>query len=543
MGTRHELASEMIHNISAGATLVCIESYEWQRVEAVVVQVSNQLERRCLKWTGERDLRVFDGKRFTDEDPLVSSRSTWELPRIIRWFRDELDEPAVLHIEDYHSHFSQEQANGPDSPHPTFMEGHSMWMWRECARIPTSHEKTIIISGTQMEPFRDLAKEVFHCRLKLPDIDDLTTVHNEVRKSMKADEESMPKEIKVIEAARGMTVMEARHAYATAFIEHDRNLTEEAIPSIIRHKRSILRASGGMLDYLEPDKKKEDIGGLDNLIDWLELRASALTPEAREYGLEAPKGVLLLGVPGCGKSLTAQVIASMWRYPLVRFDLSRVFGSLVGESESKMQAALDLSEAVAPCILWIDEIEKGMAGAGSSGNLDSGVTARVFGKFLTWMQEKTAPVFVVATSNRVQNLPAEALRKGRFDEIFFVDLPDTEIRCKVLEIHLRRLASDHHVKDVPRLADMAQLFSGAELEQAVKDAKFRAFEDGARPIRDSDLIEVIGSTYPLAITMREDIGKLRAFAADRAQPADGISVKRNTEDIPKREDEENPYME
>ena len=340
-----------------------------------------------------------------------------------------------------------------------------------------------------------------------------------------------------------MTVMEARHAYATAFIEHDRNLTEEAIPSIIRHKRSILRASGGMLDYLEPDKKKEDIGGLDNLIDWLELRASALTPEAREYGLEAPKGVLLLGVPGCGKSLTAQVIASMWRYPLVRFDLSRVFGSLVGESESKMQAALDLSEAVAPCILWIDEIEKGMAGAGSSGNLDSGVTARVFGKFLTWMQEKTAPVFVVATSNRVQNLPAEALRKGRFDEIFFVDLPDTEIRCKVLEIHLRRLASDHHVKDVPRLADMAQLFSGAELEQAVKDAKFRAFEDGARPIRDSDLIEVIGSTYPLAITMREDIGKLRAFAADRAQPADGISVKRNTEDIPKREDEENPYME
>ena len=169
--------------------------------------------------------------------------------------------------------------------------------------------------------------------------------------------------------------------------------------------------------------------------------------------------------------------------------------------------------------------------------------ARVFGKFLTWMQEKTAPVFVVATSNRVQNLPAEALRKGRFDEIFFVDLPDTEIRRKVLEIHLRRLASDHQVKDVHRLADMAQLFSGAELEQAVKDAKFRAFEDGARPIRDSDLIEVIGSTYPLAITMREDIGKLRAFAADRAQPADGASVKRNTEDIPKRKEEENAYME
>ena len=235
----------------------------------------------------------------------------------------------------------------------------------------------------------------------------------------------------------------------------------------------------------------------------------------------------------------------MWQYPLVRFDLSKVFGSLVGQTESQMRQALEVAEAVAPCILWIDEIDKGMAGASGAGNLDSGVTARTFGILLTWMQEKTSPVFVVATSNRVKNLPAEAVRKGRFDEIFFVDLPQENIRKEILQKKLEsitvRSGSNPDDIDVDLIASMTALFSGAEIEQLVRDALFIAFEEGGRAVTTEDLIAVRKRTVPLAVTMEEQIQFLREFAINRAQPADGTTITPDVADIQNRQPEENIF--
>ena len=377
----------------------------------------------------------------------------------------------------------------------------------------------------------------------MPEFAELEAIFNRVIRRQNFHECPEETRTRVIEAARGLTVMEAETAFSLAGLHNENILDENAIPMIIRQKRSLLRNSGGLLDYFEPNVSIDDVGGLKNLKEWLENRKEALTPEAREFGIDAPKGLMLLGVPGCGKSLTAKAIASMWGYPLVRFDLSKVFGSYVGQTESQMRKALDVAEAVAPCILWIDEIEKGMAGAGGSGDTDSGVTARTFGILLTWMQEKTSPVFVVATSNRVQNLPAEAIRKGRFDEIFFVDLPSQSIRKEILQKKVDSIgklsASNSSSIDLDLIAEKTLLFSGAELEQLVKDALFLAFKsEPKRPLNTEDLLTVALTTYPLAITMKKDIAKLREFAHGRAQPADGVDITTDIIEIP---EEENPF--
>jgi SpoVK/Ycf46/Vps4 family AAA+-type ATPase len=229
---------------------------------------------------------------------------------------------------------------------------------------------------------------------------------------------------------------------------------------------------------------------------------------------------MLLGVQGCGKSLVAKAIASQWQFPLLRFDLGKVFGGLVGESEGNIRGALQLAQALAPCVLWIDEIEKGLSGVGSSDRSDGGTTARVVGTFLTWMQEKSEPVFVVATANRIDLLPPELLRKGRFDELFFVDLPTQSVRREILKIHLRKKRQEPDDFDLDELATLALGFSGAEIEEAVREGMFSAFADG-RALTTDYVREALTSTYPLSRTMNEEIVNLRMWANARAKPAAG----------------------
>lgn len=328
---------------------------------------------------------------------------------------------------------------------------------------------------------------------------------------------------RLAKAALGLTAFEAENAFARAMVD-DGNLSAQDVAVVQQEKDQIVRKSG-VLEVVNSAVKLADVGGLGSLKKWLTKRAGSWLDEAQLYGLPAPKGVLVTGIPGCGKSLTAKAMASAWSLPLIRMDIGRIFGGLVGESEQNMRSALRTAEAVAPCVLWIDEIEKGFA-AGASGTGDSGTSARVFGTFLTWMQEKTSAVFVMATANNISLLPPEFLRKGRFDEIFFIDLPTTVERKVIFSLHIRaRLVAGPALGELPvddalldPLVALTEGYSGAEIEQAVIAACFDAF-DGRRALTAEDLSRAITHTVPLSITQAEQIAALRAWADVRAVAA------------------------
>jgi len=328
---------------------------------------------------------------------------------------------------------------------------------------------------------------------------------------------------RLAKAALGLTAFEAENAFARAMVD-DGNLSAQDVAVVQQEKTQIVRKSG-VLEVVNSAVKLADVGGLGSLKNWLTKRAGSWLDEAQLYGLPAPKGVLVTGIPGCGKSLTAKAMASAWSLPLIRMDIGRIFGGLVGESEQNMRSALRTAEAVAPCVLWIDEIEKGFA-AGASGTGDSGTSARVFGTFLTWMQEKTSAVFVMATANNISLLPPEFLRKGRFDEIFFIDLPTTVERKVIFSLHIRaRLVAGPALGELPvddalldPLVALTEGYSGAEIEQAVIAACFDAF-DGRRALTAEDLSRAITHTVPLSITQAEQIAALRAWADVRAVAA------------------------
>jgi ATP-dependent 26S proteasome regulatory subunit len=327
---------------------------------------------------------------------------------------------------------------------------------------------------------------------------------------------------KLVKAALGLTLAEAENAFARAMVR-DGVLSVDDVEVVLEEKRQTIRKSG-LLEFVTVDVALEDVGGLQNLKRWLAKRNDSWLAEAAAYGLPAPKGVLITGVPGCGKSLTAKAIASAWGLPLLRMDIGKVFSGLVGSSEQNMRTSISTAEATAPCVLWIDEIEKGFAGVGNSG--DSGTSSRVFGSFLTWMQEKTRPVFVIATANNIENLPPEFLRKGRFDEIFFVDLPTDPERQSIWDLQLsKRLRTSAVAGDLRRsdallreLSNASEGYSGAEIEQAVIAALFDAFAE-RRSLRRDDLLRAVANMVPLSITQAEQIQAIRSWANVRAVAA------------------------
>ncbi|GAA0460085.1 ATPase [Paractinoplanes deccanensis] len=324
-----------------------------------------------------------------------------------------------------------------------------------------------------------------------------------------------------VTAAAGLTMQEAENAYARAMV-NDPVLDMDDLSIVHDEKRQTVRKSG-VLEFVSTGTVLDDVGGLENLKGWLVKRNGSWLAEAADYGLPAPRGVLVTGVPGCGKSLTAKAMATAWNLPLLRFDIGRVFAGLVGSSEHNMRTALRTAEAVAPCVLWVDEIEKGFAG-GTGG--DSGTGARVFGTFLTWMQEKRHPVFVIATANDFDGLPPELLRKGRFDETFFVDLPSRAERIAVWRVHLTRALRHRRAAGgllvtaelLAELAGLTEGHSGAEIEQAITSGLFEAFSE-RRPLHRDDLVRAVMSMVPLSVTQAERIEALRGWARNRAVSA------------------------
>jgi hypothetical protein len=318
---------------------------------------------------------------------------------------------------------------------------------------------------------------------------------------------------------RGLTEEEADRAISQAIVTRY-GLVPETVTDVLEAKKTLLRHSG-MLEFVDALENMAGVGGLENLKQWLAQRQGSWEASARQFGLEPAKGVIILGVQGCGKSLCARAIAGEWRLPLVKFDTSAIFDKYIGETEKRIQKVFKVAEGLAPCVLWIDELEKVFAGSGpDSASVDAGVSSRILASFLSWMQDRKAPVFVAATCNNVTALPPELIRKGRFDELFFVDLPEQEERKQILAIQLERRKRNPQDFDLETIASAARGFSGAELDAGVQSALYAAYSS-KQPLTTQTFLDALGRTVPLSVTRAEEIATLREWAGQRAVAASG----------------------
>lgn len=517
---------ELLNTIKSRTKIVQIISYETLRIHGAAIYVANELNRDLFVWNRIDGLKKWDKK---DKKFIVEDEDNRQSNTVLEFFMDSEIKNAIVLLEDFHPDLQENEVQ-------------NIKRLRNIA-LSNIQNKTLLLS--QPIPFlpKELEKEIQVIELEYPNFEDIKAIYGKVCDDFNIEKKEPDNEL--IEAALGLTIMEAERAFARAYIE-DGELTAAQIPLIIKEKENIIKKSG-FLEYYHPKETMNDIGGLDNLKDWLQKRGRGFDKSAKEFGLDTPKGILLLGLPGTGKSLTAKAIGSEWQFPLLRLDMGKIFGGIVGESEQNIREALNIAEAIAPSILWIDEIEKGMSGISSSGNTDGGTTARVLGTFLTWMQEKKKPVFVVATANNIAQLPPELLRKGRVDEIFFVDLPTEEERVEILKIHIKRKNRNPEKFDLSELAKISKGFSGAELEEAVKEAMFLAYDE-VEDLQTKHIKQAIEKTFPLAKTMSEVINDMRKWAKSRAvmassKEAENLEIEKE-EKIPKLKQEQynNPFI-
>jgi hypothetical protein len=378
---------------------------------------------------------------------------------------------------------------------------------RNLARLLKSQSKNLIILAPQLTIPPDLSELITVVEFPLPGVEEIGAT---LTRLLSATGTQLPPKTfdALVQSCQGLSLERIQRVLARSIAAHGKFQPED-IDLILEEKRQIIRQTQ-ILDFYPASERISDIGGLDNLKDWLLKRGGAFSEKARQYGLPHPRGLLLAGIQGTGKSLTAKAIAHHWHLPLLRLDVGRLFAGLVGESESRTRQMIQIAEALAPCVLWIDEIDKAFAGA--DGRSDGGTTSRVFGTFITWLAEKTSPVFVVATANNIQALPPEILRRGRFDEIFFVGLPSQQERQDIFSVHLSRLRPhglDQY--DLGRLAYETPDFSGAEIEQAIVEAMHISFSQD-RDFTTDDILEAASQTVPLARTAQAQIQALQDWA-------------------------------
>lgn len=493
------------------------EVAEYIRARFPILYIVTPEEQRCI--TELDKVAITLRKRFhlwTETDGLVNPALTTELPDPRS--RDPLvmlggllkrNYPEILVTLDLH----------------VFLENHAVRRrLRDLASKLLATESTLIILAPRLVLPPDLAKDITVIDAPLPDREALASLLTVIEEKLKSSRKGRVKVNKrereeLLRSAQGMCFHEFEQTLALANIKHG-SIDARAIPLVLREKEQILRKSS-ILEPVHWDQNLSVIGGLDLLKEFLNARREAFSERAREFGLPMPKGICLIGVQGCGKSITAKAVAKLYRLPLVRMDMGRLFAGLVGQSEENARLALKLAESMAPCVLWIDELEKGFAGMGSSNMSDGGTTARVIGYMTTWLQERESPVYVVATANDITQLPPELLRKGRFDEIFFVDLPAPTERVEIFRIHLEkrgRVAADF---DLEQLADSSRGFSGAEIEQAIISGLFEAF-NARRPLNTRDIAAAVENMVPLSVMMRENIALLRSWAKFRARRASSV---------------------
>jgi ATP-dependent 26S proteasome regulatory subunit len=393
---------------------------------------------------------------------------------------------------------------------------------RDVGQKFSANRRTVIITSPELSVPAELAKLVEYFDLPLPDRERL---HEIVRETYTRLAKTYTLKLQLDAAGvdamaanlRGLSEEEAERAISQALVTRYA-LCPESVTDVLEAKKQLLRHSG-MLEFVEASDNMASIGGLENLKHWLQQRRGSWEDSAREFGLEPPRGVIILGVQGCGKSLCARAVAGEWKLPLVKFDTSAVYDKYIGETEKRIRKVFQVAEGLAPCVLWIDELEKVFAGSGpDSASADAGVSSRLLASFLSWMQDRKAPVFVAATCNNVTVLPPELIRKGRFDELFFVDLPNQAERKQVFSIQMARRKRNPAEFDLEEVAAAAKGYSGAEIDAAVQGALYAAFSE-KKPLSTQLLLDALSQTVPLSTTRAEEIAALREWARTRAVPA------------------------
>ena len=464
------------------------------RAEAEIATVCTDLDRHLHAWSSSeglvntREARIQSCPDPLDAVQLIESLFAAEEPRHVVVMRD-----LQLHL---------------DQTDPMLVR-----RIKDLLRQAKSNGHALLLLGCRLKLPPELDHEFARVDFNLPDTRQLGIVLDGILNTNKLKRPNEAICEGALQSALGLTTTEAENAFALSIVE-----TGGVDHRVIAREKARTLKRNGLVEIVETTTSLDDIGGLNLLKEWLVRRGGAFGASARTYGLPAPKGLLIVGIPGTGKSLTAKATASAFGLPLLRLDMGCVFGGIVGQSESNLRSVIQTAEAIAPCVLWIDEIEKGFSGSQSSGSTDGGTSSRVFGSFLSWMQEKDKPVFVVATANDVSKLPPEFLRKGRFDELFFVDLPDALERAQIWDIVIARYGRRPTDYDTVVLARACEQFTGAEIEAVFVDAMHEAYADGREP-GPKHIVEAMGQTIPLAQLMDGQISALRHWAKGRAREA------------------------
>jgi SpoVK/Ycf46/Vps4 family AAA+-type ATPase len=485
--------------LRAGYPGLAVISSEEARAEADIAAACASVERRLHAWSSTEGLvDTTEGRVTPCPDPLdalqiLDGMFAADSPRHVVLLRD-----LQLHL---------------DQSDPMLVR-----RLKDILRIAKSNGHAIILLGCRLKLPAELEHEITHVDFRLPDVSQLGTVLDGILKSAKLKNVHEVVKEAALQSALGLTTTEAENAFALSVVE-----TRGIDPKVIAREKARTLKRNGLVEVVEATTSLTDIGGLGQLKEWLQRRGGAFSASAKSYGLPSPKGLLIVGIPGTGKSLTAKATAGAFGLPLLRLDMGRVFGGIVGQSEANLRSVIQTAEAIAPCVLWIDEIEKGFSGSHGSGSNDGGTSSRVFGSFLSWMQEKDQPVFVVATANDVSKLPPEFLRKGRFDEMFFVDLPDAPERAQIWDIVIKRHGRRPADFDTVALSRACEQFTGAEIEAVFIDALHEAYAEGREP-GPKDVLDAMTHTVPLAQLMDGQVSALRHWAKGRAREA-GAPVK------------------
>jgi AAA+ superfamily predicted ATPase len=496
--SQSELGTKIINYIQAGYPGLFLVSPEEQRIELELKSVIQHLNQNA-KAGKQYQLcfwSVVDGLVNTETSQVRDANDPLEALQAI----SDQSERTVTLLKDYHL-FLQD-------PNPILLR-----KLKDLLLDCKMKQKTIVLVGCRLVLPPELERELTIVEFALPGREELRHVLQGIMESAGIQSMAVDQRDKVIDAASGLTTMEAENAYALSFIQ-----TKAIDPTIVAREKAQAVKKNGLLEIIDAKESLDGVGGLDVLKTWLLKRSDAFSEKAKLYGLPNPKGLLIIGIPGTGKSLTAKATAKVFGVPLLKLDAGRIFGGIVGQSESNLRSVIQTAEAIAPCCLWIDEMEKGFSGSKSSNATDGGTSARVFGSFISWMQEKQTPVFVVATANDVQQLPPELLRKGRWDELFFVDIPNQEERQTIWSIQIEKHGRDPKDFDVVQLARATDGYTGSEIEAAFVESMFAAFDRDQEPT-DLTISQVLTEFVPLSKLMGEQISALRTWAKGRARPA------------------------
>ncbi|MFP4040228.1 MAG: AAA family ATPase [Desulfosudaceae bacterium] len=505
--------------LAAHASLIYVTSPDEARVIADVEKISLKTGQRLWMYTATKGLWValppeYGSAVFTHESPTPSLRD----PIAMLGYLQDLHVPAfgaIFVLLDFHE---------------WLRDGIVRRHLRDLIQPLKEKNSAILIISPVTVQMPELAQDIRLIAYAPPSFDDLERhlLSSPCREACQAAglnlNDAAQKEV-IIEAGRGLTLHQFEQCLFGVLARGDTK-PRQLSSAMLAEKKQLLQQSG-LLEVID-SRHPSDVGGLAAIKAWFHKRRRGFSQKARKAGLPPPKGILLLGVPGSGKSLTARALTAIWSLPLLRLDTGRLFSGQVGASEERVRQALASAEAMSPCVLWIDELDKAMAGLGSSSDSDAGTAARVFATLATWMQEKTAPVFLMATANALDTLPPELLRKGRWDEIFFVDLPGLGDRQEILTIHLRKRGLPPEDYDVRLLAEFCQGYSGAEIEQAIISGLYDAFAED-RGLTTGDVLRGLEEQVPLSRTMAEEITALRQWAAGRARPAAQDDIERRRE--------------